>query len=526
MGSTYRETKKEFINQFETVAQSGVGEYQFSPDDFSYTDKSGARVSYDFDNEQGVVKTVAKSGGQFEKVTLSSFDDLASELKQFEEKFGASKPEPEVTKLSPENQAEINKSLFAEVAKKDANLDKIKELIKSGADLTAPSNPVGETALHLATFSGNQEVIKFLIEAGSNPNQPNKFGQTPLHTACFFGLEESAQTLLDQGADPNAKNNLGEQPLHLAALQGNKKMMEALLLQGADINARDKEGDTPINIAAISCDKETLQFLQDHGADMSSVNNFGEHSIHHAAAFDNVAAQEFFLEKDPTLIDVCDKNGAKPIHHAAQGGHEQSLEFLQGKGADVKDVDNDGKTTLDYAKSGRDSSKDKSLFGKVIALLENLLGIETPEVANVQENSTQSQTLFGKTMSFLKDLCGIDDSKKSNDNKVPTLMEKLGEQMEAASNDARDFLLGSKDPVTKDNEFSAARFKEMASQLAVPKGEIKSEAMELIKHLEELKGIKTILDNHKNEAVQNNGSEEDKSSSPKKSLKNSNLNSR
>ena len=43
--------------------------------------------------------------------------------------------------------------------------------------------PFGWTALHAAAYHGRNEIIKILVENGTNPNIMDVFGQTPLSIA-------------------------------------------------------------------------------------------------------------------------------------------------------------------------------------------------------------------------------------------------------------------------------------------------------------------------------------------------------
>ena len=58
-------------------------------------------------------------------------------------------------------------------------------------------------------MKNSNEVIKFLLENGANPNLQDKNGETALHGAAFFLNVQNIQTLLNYGADLTIKNNKG-----------------------------------------------------------------------------------------------------------------------------------------------------------------------------------------------------------------------------------------------------------------------------------------------------------------------------
>ena len=71
-------------------------------------------------------------------------------------------------------------------------------------------------------------------------------GNTPLHNASGTADEDVIMALLRNGAHVNAANNLGSTPLHAAATTGDRESILALLTNGANPNARNIEGLTPL----------------------------------------------------------------------------------------------------------------------------------------------------------------------------------------------------------------------------------------------------------------------------------------
>lgn len=61
-------------------------------------------------------------------------------------------------------------------------LDMVKFLVQKGSDVNAVNND-GETALHYASFHNRLDVAKFLVEAGADVNAVNSDGETALDHA-------------------------------------------------------------------------------------------------------------------------------------------------------------------------------------------------------------------------------------------------------------------------------------------------------------------------------------------------------
>jgi ankyrin repeat protein len=100
-------------------------------------------------------------------------------------------------------------------ASKKGDVEKVKKLLKEGADVNA-KDKYDMTPLHSAARNGHIEVVKLLIEKGAYVNANDKNGWTPLHFAAFSGHIEVVMLLLEHGADPNIKNNEGKTAIDIA----------------------------------------------------------------------------------------------------------------------------------------------------------------------------------------------------------------------------------------------------------------------------------------------------------------------
>lgn len=61
-------------------------------------------------------------------------------------------------------------------------VEAIRALLEWGADINE-TNPVGDTALHAAAYSGEDTIVRFLVDRGARVNTRNKNGQTPVAIA-------------------------------------------------------------------------------------------------------------------------------------------------------------------------------------------------------------------------------------------------------------------------------------------------------------------------------------------------------
>ena len=115
---------------------------------------------------------------------------------------------------------------------------------------------VEDTARPLAAI---QAVVTRLLEAGANPDRPDRDGRTPLHRMLGAGRVEPAlrdearlqpmlQTLLQGGANPNVQDADGRTPLHWCCRHGLVQCGGCLLELGADPRVADANRQLPIDL--------------------------------------------------------------------------------------------------------------------------------------------------------------------------------------------------------------------------------------------------------------------------------------
>ena len=111
---------------------------------------------------------------------------------------------------------------------------------------------IGYTPIIVAIESGNNEIVKVLVENGANLYEKHPvFGKLTLHTACYYENEEAVEILLK--ADRKLVNvhsgNDGWLPLQDATLKSNARIVEILLKYGANPLLTDAHGGTAMDMA-------------------------------------------------------------------------------------------------------------------------------------------------------------------------------------------------------------------------------------------------------------------------------------
>jgi len=85
----------------------------------------------------------------------------------------------------------------------------------------------GETLLHVAAYTNNLELVKYLVESGADVNACDNGNRTPLHEAGRGrGDIDMIKYLLDHGADKEKVTILGNTIYTLYAVRTRPEMIE------------------------------------------------------------------------------------------------------------------------------------------------------------------------------------------------------------------------------------------------------------------------------------------------------------
>ena len=216
----------------------------------------------------------------------------------------------------------------------------------------------GMTSLMHAAEDGDTAEVNRLIAAGANVN-----ARVPTRD-----LRELIAFISWMQQLP--KSDIGYTPLHYAVQGGHVEVARRLIDRGADVHQVDRGGQSALGLAIWRSDVEMMTLLTEAGARVTP-REFGMAVVHSTPQ-----AVAFLLEHeaDPNAIPKPSsrKSGRPllpPVILATQRGDPAVLELLIEAGADVSAKDQNGWSSLRWAKRSR-SSRQPQDMKRIIHLLE------------------------------------------------------------------------------------------------------------------------------------------------------------
>ncbi len=185
------------------------------------------------------------------------------------------------------------------------------------------------------------QAVKKLIASGADINYQNEmYGHTPLIIARNYNYVEMAKLLISEGADIKIKGKDGSTAL-IAAASNSQELVEILLSKGADVKARMTNGTGVFTRCTIGIlkDKVPLQLaeiLLSKGADVDESATTGAiagYTPLMTAARNNHVNLVNFLIKNGADVNAKSGDGSTPLSLATKEGHRKIINILKAGGA-------------------------------------------------------------------------------------------------------------------------------------------------------------------------------------------------
>jgi len=292
----------------------------------------------------------------------------------------------------------------------------VKALLDAGARVNQVSGGDSTSPMLMAVINGQFDLAAYLLQRGADPMLASDNGVTPLYAAVNVQWAPRAQypqpraylqqkltyidfmkLLLDKGVDPNARllkkvwyqeynfpllaiDEVGATPFWRAAYASDVDAMKLLVSYGADPNIRTKRSAGRPRAGDIDREVKDISGLPpvpvggpgvtplQAAAGVGYGEGFAANS-HRFAPGGMLAAVRYLVEELGADVNAYDHEGNTALHHAAARGDVEMIQYLVSKGADVKAVTREGRTTADMANGPVQRTQP---FPEAVALLEKL----------------------------------------------------------------------------------------------------------------------------------------------------------
>ncbi len=233
----------------------------------------------------------------------------------------------------------------------------------------------GERLITRACWSGNLNLIQFLVEKGAridaDCNQRQSPRHSPLHVACITGNYKLANYLIQTAGTNrdfiNLKNSQQQTPLHLAVQNDDSekafRVVQLLCENGADINALDIEKHNALYYSAIKNHAAIATYLLKNGGDPFNYSSGNITALHIACKFGALETAAVIISyaktQDPAtfsaLINAIAADGSSALHMLClkpendQSRQQHIARLLRNEGANMLLLDAEGHTPSAFA---------------------------------------------------------------------------------------------------------------------------------------------------------------------------------
>ncbi|XP_041983302.1 transient receptor potential channel pyrexia-like [Aricia agestis] len=227
-------------------------------------------------------------------------------------------------------------------------LENIEEHISS-----APEVVVNLTLLW-AAFLTRDELLPSIMDAGADIHYSEPLGLTALHVASFSGASRSVSYLLSMGADIDYAPRYFS-PLHCAAFGNSLEVAEILIVSGASLHGVVQRAGCEDNLVHCAVRNDALECMElfiEKGVDPAYITSGGLNALHLAAELGASRCLAFLLKETKLSANAVTKQRDKEctaLHLAATRGFTECVELLLAEGAKANTKNYRGSTALHLA---------------------------------------------------------------------------------------------------------------------------------------------------------------------------------
>ena len=204
------------------------------------------------------------------------------------------------------------------------SLEIVKYLVENGADLNKKCHS-RRLPIHVAAGCGFQNIVEYLIENGSKIDSLDEELRTPLHLSLLYKHPEIAILLIKKNSKVNFLETIS--PIHLACMEGYKNVVECLIEHDADVNILSPTNIFPLKQACSYGHMDIFELLLNNGANIDMQTDESSSVLHLAIKKKDIELVRIIVRRGADVdLEECKKSKNTPLINAAK---EESLEIVK-----------------------------------------------------------------------------------------------------------------------------------------------------------------------------------------------------
>lgn len=196
----------------------------------------------------------------------------------------------------------------------------------------------------LAVLSGNEKLVKLLIEKGADINLKDSFGSSSIIYVAENGNSEIADLLFSANCDIDVKNADGISAVGMAVSNQNTRILKELLELNASTDI-DITLHSPLMYYAKG-NMEIINLLAEHGVSINQVSKNGYSGLLGAVQNNKIEAVKYFLNEGSNPNIIIGENFASVLILACAEGYLNIVKELISHNANINQSDIVGRTPL------------------------------------------------------------------------------------------------------------------------------------------------------------------------------------
>ena len=187
-----------------------------------------------------------------------------------------------------------------------------------------------------AVAIGNDDMVRFLIGKGANPNHQYRGNWvTPLYKASSLGKLTIVTMLLEAGAHVDFLGSRGT-ALYIATKRANREVVALLLEAGAKPNISTEFGEKILQEAVKRGDKVIIELLIEKGAKINApANSWFGIALQVAVKINNKVLIDLLIEKGAEINASGNDHSGTALQEAVKGGDKAIIDLLIERGAEI-----------------------------------------------------------------------------------------------------------------------------------------------------------------------------------------------